>query len=184
VNPIDYLNYIYSDAPILKQVTKNDLKIILKCETYDNIICYVEKMIFSHRHGNLIDYFCNFIVNHYKNSVPNKQSIWVSDEQRQSYITREHIGQNKNPEWIYDKGGCRISEYIVKPIFIFTNDALKKYVILQKDTINDVSESASLTIIDKMHVAVNILTQIELPSLCTNVLKQMAKHFVLKKSKD
>jgi hypothetical protein len=79
-----------------------------------------------HFENDTLDKFIgDIIIKQYIKEDPKVQSVWNTDVSRLAYLVRELINNKK--EWSIDKGGNKVTEYIIKPILDFIKIEIEKY---------------------------------------------------------
>lgn len=122
------LNYLITKCkktPPLKELTHEGAQQILG---YNGDITMIEKIVRSYRNKNISRFLGSIIAKCYKTKDPKDQSIWNTDVSRLTYIIRDIIGKNGQPEWVMDKKGIRVGEYIIQPVLNFIVPLIEEYI--------------------------------------------------------
>lgn len=176
------LNYIikyYNNAPCIQHFTKFELL----TEGNEN---YSIAEIAIHKYGRneLCTYISNIIVAEYKTDDPEKQTLWISDVNRLAYMIRE-VTTNNKVEWFTDKGGIKMSKYIVQPILNHISDDLTRYYNEKlEDLDNDDLESSKKEIRNNMIAAKSITDLIKTNQLNDEIVRYIAKYMHLDRKND
>lgn len=168
------LNYIikhYNDAPCIQQFTNFDL---LTQENEEHTIA--EIAIHKYNQNQLCTYIGDIIVAQYKTDDPKQQVLWISDINRLTYLIREVTANNK-VEWFTDKGGVKLSKYIVKPILDHIHDDLIRFYDEKlEDLDRDICESDKKNIRNNLMSSRSIMKIIETNQLNDDIIKYIAKY--------
>lgn len=130
-NNISIKTYIvnkFQNAPALEPL--KDYSIIEKYEPllleYDDIE-FIDVLI-RYSNDKLLDkYLGDFLIKYYKKEKPEDQSLWNSDTSRLTYIIKQLL-HNKTSDWIVDKKGIKISEYIISPLLNYIKKLINDYI--------------------------------------------------------
>lgn len=135
VNLLTYAIKNLGDAPPMKLLEGSDLTKLLTHDTKTNkeksdieytIICKFENK-------NLHKYIGDIIKDTYKKDNPKDQSIWLTDNSRLSFIIKQLVVDTSGrSEWIADKSGVKLTNYIITPILNEIGVMLKKYACSSK----------------------------------------------------
>lgn len=166
------LNYIikhYNNAPCIQEFTKFEL---LTKGNADYSIA--EIVIHKYNYGELCSYIGDIIVGEYKTDDPSKQALWSSDVNRLAYLIREVTANNK-VEWLTDKGGIKISTYVIKPILDHIHDDLTRYYNEKLDDLDsDIEETEKTAIRKNMTSTASIQKIITNNNLNDDIIKYIA----------
>ena len=86
---------------------------------------YVEKLLHLHEQKQIVQHIKEIITPLYKTDDPKKQSIWNTDAQRLNYLIRDIVG--KQLDWISDKKGKKLINYVIQPITKLMAEMVEKY---------------------------------------------------------
>lgn len=180
VSALSFVMSNYGEAPILE----SSEHLSQLCYTPDDAKSnkeFVENLVSKYTDKILASYLGDFIIKAYKKDDPSQQSLWNSDTSRLTYLIRNII--NNNADWEIDKKGIKINELIIKPFLSDIQNCLQYYV--QKNKL-----SRDWTLFDaKIHAdrikhITEIIHDIEIESLNSEVLKYITPFFFLKKDEE
>jgi hypothetical protein len=174
MSSINFLKANYSNAPLLEPM--NDYE-YLHIQNED----FTDEVLHAQSKNKLDKYLSKCITSEYKQLDPNKQSIWNTDEVRQTYTIRGLI--NKKPNWVIDKKGCIATEKIIQPLLEYIKDDMTKYNEEVYKTINTLEPRKKCSLLKKMECAASIISNIDNSTLATNIVKKMAPDLFLNKIK-
>ena len=203
MNTMSYLLLNYNNAPCLTHLS--DYSIISK-----NIDYLVNDLIHYHRKNKLDKHIGDFIVQQYKKKNPELQSIWSSDVDRLNYFIRELINDtnqtepkikaivdknnNKNKiikndtgtdikfQWVVDKKGIKVTEYIIDPLLNYIGNINTNYLQQKNKEINEkFNIQNDMKILEDLQVVASISCDIKNKTLSQNINKYIAPHFYLEK---
>jgi hypothetical protein len=200
MNTMSYLLLNYNNAPPLTQLS--DYSIMSK-----NIDCLMNDLIYYYKKNKLDKHIGDFIVQQYKKKEPELQSIWSSDVDRLNYFIRELINDskpqknqsiksdrmiksdsiidndNKKFQWVIDKKGIKMTEYIIDPLLKYISTIGTAYLQQKNKQINegfDIHKDAKL--LEDIQIVASINCDIKNNTLSKNINKYIAPHFYLDKN--
>ena len=199
------LNYVitnFKQAPQLKQIEKDGAEEILKIEleksqktkrlqktkssNKENEIShedtYVEKILKLYKNKKLVSYIKNIIVSVYKTSNPCKQSLWNTDASRLNYLIRDIVG--KKIEWITDKKGLKLKEYVVDPITNLILEIIEKYRDKKFKITQDINKSLDeVNNASQIHqLSAKLITDIKDENIQKSICNELCSEFYLDKN--
>ena len=199
MNTMSYLLLNYNNAPCLTHLS--DYSIISK-----NIDYLVNDLIHYHKKNKLDKHIGDFIVQQYKKKNPELQSIWSSDVDRLNYFIRELINDTNQTEpkiravtdknkiiknnkdtdikfqWIVDKKGIKVTEYIIDPLLNYIGNINTNYLQQKNKEINEkFNIQNDMKILEDLQVVASISCDIKNKTLSQNINKYIAPHFYLEK---
>lgn len=162
----------FNDAPILEPLTDYS---VLEDKTK-----FINNIIYFYSEGQLNRYLGDFIIKKYKNPNPSKQSNWSTDTQRLTYIIREKVG--KNPTWIVDKKGIRVTKIIIDPFLEYVKKIGQEYMITQKNEMEHTNDFATQKkIFDNMEKMGKIIQSINNKVLSLKINKYIVSYMYFDK---
>lgn len=162
-NTFNYISHNYVNTPKLEG--KKTHNTILDAKT----MTLIEVIKLNYDNETLAKFIGDYIIREYKKE-PQKQSMWVSDVSRLTYIIREYV--NRAIEWVYDKKGLKVKEIVIKPILDYINNEIKIFVN-ENSLAHEGSKFAQLS------AAGDIMTSLRSGTLATDITKYIASHFTL-----
>ncbi len=200
MNTMSYLLLNYNNAPVLTHLP--DYSIVSK-----NVDTFVNDLIFYHKKNKLDKHIGDFIVQQYKKSNPELQSLWSSDVDRLNYFIRELIndknkgetkaitivGKSKNIknvknnndmqlQWAVDKKGLKVTEYIIDPLLNYIHEINSNYLRRKNEEINErFNIQNDMKLLEDLQVVATINCEIKNKSLSKSINKYIAPHFYLEK---
>lgn len=194
---MEYLVKNYNSAPQLQQLTDYS-------DISDNEQKLIDTMIYHQKRDTLHEYFGNYIIKNYKKNNPKDQSMWNTDSDRLNYIVRELVKDNKNMnilieelndlddldedqdpknkiEWIIDKKGIKVAEYVIVPLLNHIKKICSNYI--SKNTNNKLSSKELEKQYKKLEILAEINSDISNGNLLKNINKYIAYHFYINKKK-
>ena len=127
----------------------------------------------------------DIIINNYQDSDPTKQKLWCTDVSRLVYYIRtvENIENNNNVEqsrikeiWENDKGGLKVSAYIITPLLNCLDELLKTWLFD-----NTKNKENGVNIINKMGLIADMLEIISTGELNKMILQYISNYFSVNK---
>ena len=100
---------------------------------------FVEKILYLYKQKQFVKYVKDIIVPIYKTKDPSEQALWNTDTARLNYLIRDIVG--KHPEWISDKKGIKLIEYVIQPITNLLKEMVEKYQKQQFNITQDFIQS-------------------------------------------
>lgn len=195
ISTFSYIVKNFKNNPPLKQLNYSDITRMLSYDNFTNndkstnIKKYSPEivMIIRYKIGILHEYLGDIIIKTFKNNNPELQSMWTTDVARLSFTISQIIGNNKTTEWIKDKGGIKITSYIITPLLENVRDILITFTNDNYDIINEKVDSNDSpldneevqNILEKMNTAREIIVAINKQSIHKQILKYIAPHFGL-----
>lgn len=202
MNTLSYLLLNYNNAPVLTELP--DYSIISK-----NVDCLIKDLIHYYNKNKLDKHIGDFIVQQYKKKDPESQSFWSSDVDRLNYFIRELINDTKQPEpkpknqklktilnkngdtkkednkkiqWVVDKKGIKMTEYIIDPLLHYINGINTNYINKINKEINDNFDiKTNSKLLENITAVASINCDIKNNKLSNNINKYIAPHFYLEK---
>ncbi len=199
MNTMSYLLLNYNNAPPLTQLS--DYSIMSK-----NIDCLMNDLIYYYKKNKLDKHIGDFIVQQYKKKEPELQSIWSSDVDRLNYFIRELINDskpqknqsiksdrliksdsiidndNKKFQWVIDKKGIKMTEYIIDPLLNYINKISTAYLHQKNREINEnFNVRTDTKLLEDIQIVASINCDIKNNTLSKNINKYIAPHFYLDK---
>ena len=192
MNTMSYLLLNYNSAPVLTQLP--NYSIISK-----NTDSLVNDLIHYYKKNKLDKHIGDFIVLQYKKKDPELQSIWSSDVDRLNYFVRELINDAKplkmqtkknikvaenniKFQWVADKKGIKMTEYVIDPLLNYINNMNITYLNKKNKEINDEFDlQTNSKILEDMQIIASINCDIKNHTLSKNINKYIAPHFYLDK---
>lgn len=180
----NYIQKNYSNAPHLQPLT--DYTLIEKIEPLliqfkDDDMQFIDVLISKYKSDILAQYLGDFIVKFYKKDNPAQQSVWNSDTSRLTYIVKHLLGNKIKSEWLVDKKGVKICEYIIDPLLEYiskVNDAFINQCCDRK-VIEEESEFEMERRIKNQRMAVFMLKDIKEKKISKDIIKYIAPYFYL-----
>ena len=143
---------------------------------------YVEKLLSLFKNDKLVEYIKDIIVPLYKEGDPKQQMVWNTDAARLNYVIREIVG--KQPEWISDKKGLKVTKYVIKPITELMAEMTKKYsknyyknTLECNNSLEEMKEHA-----EKHHLAIGLIHDLLKGEINANVCQILCPEFHLDKN--
>ena len=173
-NTLNYLIVNFNNAPQLKAL--DDYSVLEEKTILMNNVIYHED------NETLEDYLGKFITSNYKTENPINQSIWNSDINRLTYINRENV--NNNTEWIVDKKGIKMTQYIITPFLNYIKKISQEYANkLNKEIQEDSEDEDNHDKLRKINSLTSIINKIKTGELAKGINKNIAPHFQLENCK-
>lgn len=122
-NHVKQLLIEHSTAPDLTKI--EDASLIFDDINSDTMI---KDIIYDHRKKILHQTIGNGIVKLYSKPDPREQSVWNTDTSRLNYLIKKAVSKTKS-QWMMDKRGCNITDYVIKPILAHLKDRLLEFKI-------------------------------------------------------
>ena len=127
----------------------------------------------------------DIIISNYQETDPSEQKVWCTDVNRFVYYIRtvensEHIAgrrQNIKEIWENDKGGVKVSKYIIEPVLTCLDTLLKTWLFN-----NDRTKDAGMHVLTKMGLVANILELISTGELNKMILQYISNYFSITKT--
>ena len=88
---------------------------------------FLDFILAYHCRNSLDKYLGDFLIVYYKKENPEDQSLWNSDTARLTYIVRQLLHNNKT-DWVIDKKGVKVKEYIIDPLMNHIKRSCEEYV--------------------------------------------------------
>lgn len=170
---ISALNYVitnYTNAPVLEPMPH--YKAINDYSGDSNIAIGI---ISLYENCKLTRFLCDMIVNNYKKSNPEEQSVWNTDNSRWTYIIRTIVGNSNG--WIADKKGIKLRDVVINPLLSHIEKELWNFVQNQCDD-NDSKESPTEKL-HKLHLCMKVLEDIRNSVLAEDLVKELGQYFQL-----
>ena len=133
-------------------------------------------IIYNYEAKTLTKYLGDIIVDEYQTEKPEDQSMWNSDSVRLSFIVRQALNDGDD-EWITDKSGIKITNYIISPMLKSVEAIMKKYIKEKGKLILDGDILDDSTMLEHMSSAGSILSLITKSELHSNISKYISPHF-------
>jgi hypothetical protein len=180
ISKMVYIKNSYPNAPVLKPLA--DYSLINECE---NDYAFVEKLVCKYDSKQFVTYISEVIVEKYKKIDPKKQSIWISDLSRLSYIISVKI--DDDIIWHSDKKGIKTRNLIIKPLLNYIELKLRDYNANTLTRYHKKTPGVHITTLEIMRSVNDIIEQIEEndgdkdkdknKDMCENILRCIAPHF-------
>lgn len=167
----NYINNNYYNAPVTTINNAEVLKKIMERDGYLNIFASWKN------NKKVAEKIANMIIGTYKTDDLSQRSLWATDVSRLNYFVRELV--NKKPEWKTDKGGIKVSKYVITPVL----DLLKTTLLAWRDDFHKMSEEDQ-TNDDLLEPLNDIIGDIENGNLKKEILKLISPHFAFEKCDD
>ena len=200
------LNFVitnFKKTPQLKKIEYDDAKKLLEQELDDTINLLkkefestgkkftdeekneiiIDKLISMHNKKIIAKLICKLITSEYKTADPHDQSFWNSDSSRLHYLIREIVGSKA--EWITDKKGSKLANYVIKPIIKLFESLIVDYSkncfkIVQK---YDCSASTSEKYMEQLAKVEDLQLYLRSKTICSDVCSELSPEFHLDKNK-
>lgn len=186
VSAMSYVIKHYKDAPPLEGLKEfamiKDVQDDEDDENSDDNN-FVQTLLYEQKNQHLDAYIGDFIIKTYKKEDPKEQSLWNSDSVRLTYIIRELIN-NKNTNWVVDKKGIKITQYIIDPLLDYIKNVVQDF-ILERATFHhfDEFDTKIEKLLEQLNISAQIIKSIDDKLLSNNINKYIAPYFYLSKSK-
>jgi hypothetical protein len=125
-----------------------------------------------YKDNTLIRYLSQFLLDKYKKTNPEEQSIWNSDTTRLSYLIRKIV--DNTPIWTIDKKGVGFKECVITPLFSYILKELFKFM----------SNPNNLQYSNTIESCTLLIQDIQSSVICDEMLRFLAPHFHLSRAKD
>ncbi len=173
------LNFVvnnYKNTPCIEKF--NDYK-LLKHGNEDHSISVI--VIHKYNRNELCSFIGDILVTKYKKPNPEEQPVWNSDSERLAYLIRE-LTKDNTERWFTDKGGIKLSSYIVKPILDHIKDELEVYTKVSND---DLISNENLSIDEQADLRKQIMSGHKVINIIKNgildkeIIKYISHYFHL-----
>lgn len=179
VSALTFLMTHRKKAPPLKELTVDGAKEILG---YSENKPLIDRIIDCYKSKKLDIFIGDAIVKCYKKENPEEQSVWNTDVSRLTYLIKDLIGRKGESEWIMDKKGVKLSEYVIKPILDFLKSILREHINMLNKNIDKIDDIESRIETGKnMEIIANIIYLITCEQLEKDISKRVSAHFQLNK---
>jgi len=127
----------------------------------------------------------DIIISNYQETDPSEQKVWCTDVNRFVYYIRtvensECIAGRRNNMkeiWENDKGGIKVSKYIIEPVLTCLDTLLRAWLFN-----NDRTKDAGMHVLTKMGLVANILELITTGDLNKMILQYISNYFSITKT--
>jgi hypothetical protein len=176
ISTTSYIIKHFDKAPPMKKMDNKKAMKLLEYNVPKNHTSG-EMIVYSYESKTLTSYLGNIIVDEYKKTKPEDQSVWNSDSVRLSFIVRQALETGDN-EWVTDKSGIKLTALIISPMLDCVKKILKKYLDEKREEVEQ-DDCSNTTALEHMASAGNIIVSINRKELHTNVLKHISPQFNL-----
>ena len=170
VSALTYIVNTYDKAPVIKQITFEDVQKSTKIDDEKMI----SKIFYHYNRNKLGQYIGDIIVEIYKKKDPSEQSIWNTDTSRLTYLLKK-ILHDDNSKWMVDKKGVDTIDHLIKPII----DRVREIAIDYQETNcfgENIDASRVILIND---IFSRLMIDIDNRKIHNDILKYIAPHFYL-----
>ena len=108
-----------------------------------------------------------------------KQSIWVSDITRLTYIIKE-TSQSTISQWYYDYKGHKTKIYIIDPLLQYIKNYCLKYIEKNKlfyDNFDKIADQCLINYEKNKIILGVIITEIDNENLANDIIRYIAPYF-------
>jgi len=177
VSSLSYVVKNYPNAPKLEKLKDYSY---IKYKDEDDEFDLIDIIFSQYENKKLHEYLGNIIINAYKKEDPSTQSFWTSDISRLTYIIRDII--NKNTEWSVDKGGIKMTKYVIKPLIEYIWKLLNEYIESHQNCKYVYKPLTEFTkIVNNMDKYKGIIKDIKNNVLTQMIIKYIAPYFQITK---
>ena len=162
INSLTYIMNNYDKAPHIKALDVDNIEVFSK-----------DDIIYNYRHKKLYRFLGDLVLSVYKKDDPSKQSIWTTDTSRLTYIIRELMEKNYT-NWIIDKKGTRVKEYIIDPLMRNITKLLLTYQHNKTVDFKKYAQKHNIDLLDNYKTISDIFEEIEHKTLSEKILKYIA----------
>lgn len=166
----NYANKYYANAPPLKPLESYTLFDDQFTNLIDDIVCY-------YKNGKLHETLGKFIVEQYKKDDPEKQSLWITDVSRVTYLIREVIDNNN--VWNFDYKGARTNSYIINPLIVYLKNHMDKFSQELPQKIKSVESKEVNKMANNMSYIMKMTKDIDDGLLANDIIRYIAPFFSL-----
>ena len=170
VSALTFIVNTYDGAPVIKQITFNDVRESTKIDDEKMI----SKIFYHYNRNKLNQYIGDIIVEIYKKKDPSEQSIWSTDTSRLTYLLKK-ILHDDNSKWMVDKKGVDTIDCLITPIFDRVREMAIDYQ--ENNCFGDNLDPVKVLLINDIFS--RLMIDIDNKKIHNDILKYIAPHFYL-----
>ena len=176
LNMMSYAVKHFNSAPPIKLLEGTELAGLI---TYESKHTIEELLVHHYETKTLSKFLGDMIIRVYKKKNPKKQSMWATDISRLSFIVRQIVGDVGTNEWVSDKNGIKIKEFIVMPFLEKIKEIMIENVnsYVNKVKNNDYKDSDIKKIMENMYLSKKVVYIITKEYLHSDILRYIAPSF-------
>lgn len=156
VSTVAFIKNTYPNAPVLEPLI--DMSVL---HPNKNNSEFVDEIHDNYKKNKLASYLGTLVLQQYKKTNPEEQSVWSTDITRLSYLINILNDQDK-ALWTKDKKGLYMKSDIISPILDYVKDLIGEYIDKNTSTINTKTSSISqvVSVQQKLTDLANIINKI------------------------
>lgn len=179
VSALTFLMTYRKKAPPLKEITYEGAKQILGNSETNTLI---NDILCCYKNKKLAKYIGSIIVKCYKKENPEEQSMWNTDVTRLTYLIKDIIGKKGKSQWIMDKKGVKVVEYIIRPILEYIVEIAREHIKLMRMYIKEATNvSDQMEFTEIMAITADMIAFITSGQMEKEISRYVSAHFQLNK---
>jgi len=180
VTALTYVMQNHYEPPVLQKISNPEK--INDNGTNDK---FIGNIIFLMNNEIMHRYIGDYILGRYKPPKPQDQQLWNTDANRLHFIVRKNTSNDPNNskiEWVYDKGGVCVIEYLIIPITDYMEQEICNFLCSDYMKHKRINKSFTDEDMDTINVIGNYKKVIHGLDLHKQALKYIAEGMYLNKN--